>query len=121
MRLGIRVIHQHLNIIGHLSVEQNLTLGREQTRFGFIDKDDSKRQAAAALERIGVNLDLGRLALDLRVAERQLIEIGRALLGDVRLLVMDEPTASLGDQEVERLFCSFCTGAAWQASCPVTT
>ncbi len=104
MRLGIGVIHQHLNVISHLSVEQNLTLGRERTRFGLIDKDDSRRQAADALQRIGVSLDLGRQASGLRVAEHQLIEIGRALLGDVRLLVMDEPTASLGDQEVERLF-----------------
>jgi ribose transport system ATP-binding protein len=105
MRLGIRVIHQHLNVIGHLSVEDNLTLGREKTRFGiFIDRQDSRRQAAAALARIGVRLELGSEARGLRVAERQLIEIGRALQGNVKLLVMDEPTASLGDFEVEQLF-----------------
>ncbi len=103
-RLGIRVIYQQLNVIGHLTVAQNLTLGRERTRFGLVDLAETRQRAAAALERLGVRLDLDRHAGDLRIAERQLIEIARSLTGEVRLLVMDEPTASLGEREVERLF-----------------
>lgn len=103
-RLGIRIIHQRLSTVGHLSVAENLSLGREATRFGIILRKRERRNAAAVLERLGVALDLDRPANALPVAERQLIEIGRALHGHVRLLVMDEPTASLGEQEVERLF-----------------
>jgi ABC-type sugar transport system ATPase subunit len=103
-RLGIRVIYQQLNVVPHLTVAQNLTLGQERARLGFIDLAETRRRAAAALGRLGVALDLDRQAGELRVAERQLIEIARSLSGDVRLLVMDEPTASLGEREVERLF-----------------
>lgn len=103
--LGIRVIYQELSIIDHLSVAQNLVLGRERHRRGFLDTGAERRAAQAALGRLGVALDLKRPARALRVAEKQLIEIARALAGgEVRLLLMDEPTASLGDREVERLF-----------------
>mgnify|MGYP000536507333 CR=1 FL=1 len=103
-RLGIRVIYQQLNVVPHLTVAQNLTLGQERSRFGLIDLADTRRRARTALNRLGIDLDLDRMAGELRVAERQLIEIARSLSDDVRLLVMDEPTASLGDREVERLF-----------------
>ncbi len=103
-RMGIRIIYQQLNILGHLSVAENLTLARERSRFAWIDKGESRRRAMAALATLGVTLDLDARAATLRSAEKQLIEIARALWGDVRLLVMDEPTSSLGDREVERLF-----------------
>jgi ribose transport system ATP-binding protein len=102
---GVRVIYQQLSTIAHLSVAQNLMLGRERHRYGVLDVGAERRAATAALARLGVRLDLRRPAGTLRVAERQLIEIARALAGgDVRLLLMDEPTASLGDREVDRLF-----------------
>jgi ABC-type sugar transport system ATPase subunit len=103
-RRGIRVIYQQLNVVPHLTVAQNLTLGQERSRFGFIDLGDTRRRAETVLGRLGITLDLDRPAGELRIAERQLIEIARSLSDDVRLLVMDEPTASLGDREVERLF-----------------
>ena len=104
-RLGIRVIYQQLNAIEFLTVSENLALGQEQTRFGFLRKRHEAQDAKAALDKLGVTLDLYRPAGMLRVAERQLIEIARALRGgEARLLLMDEPTASLGDQEVDRLF-----------------
>jgi len=103
-RLGIRIIYQRLSTVAHLSVAENLALGREPTRFGIILRQRERRDAAAALERLGVSLHLDRQAGTLSVAERQLIEIGRALQGHLRVLVMDEPTASLGEREVERLF-----------------
>jgi ribose transport system ATP-binding protein len=103
--MGIRVIYQHLNVVDHLTVEENLSLGREPRRFGLVRRGESRRRARAALAALGVDLDLDRQAAGLRVAEKQLIEIARALAsGETRLLVMDEPTASLGDREVERLF-----------------
>ncbi|MDO4682201.1 MAG: sugar ABC transporter ATP-binding protein [Lautropia sp.] len=102
-RLGIRIIHQRLTTIAHLSVGENLLLGNEPHRHGVVNMKRARQQAREALARIGVQLDLDRPAGTLRVAERQLIEIARALIGDARLLVMDEPTASLGEREVEHL------------------
>jgi ribose transport system ATP-binding protein len=103
--MGISVIHQQLSTIGDLTVGQNLVLGREPQRLGWIDRRSEKVAGRDALVRLGIDLDLGQGAGSLRVAERQLIEIARALAaGTVHMLVMDEPTASLGDREVERLF-----------------
>jgi ribose transport system ATP-binding protein len=103
-RLGIRVIYQRLSTVSHLSVAENLSLGREPNRFGVLRRGQERRGVHAALDRLGVSLDLNHEAGSLPVAERQLIEIARALQGDVKMLVMDEPTASLGEREVERLF-----------------
>lgn len=103
--LGIRVIYQQLSIIDHLTVTENLLLGREKHRYGLVDTQAERQAAQAALNRLGVELDLRRPASSLRVAEKQLIEIARSLAGGaVRLILMDEPTSSLGDHEVERLF-----------------
>jgi ABC-type sugar transport system ATPase subunit len=86
-------------------VGQNLVLGREPHRRGLIERRTERDEARRALMRLGVELDLDQQAGALRVAERQLIEIARSLAGGgVRLLLMDEPTASLGEREVERLF-----------------
>lgn len=104
MRFGIQVIFQQLNVVPDLTVAENLTLGRERSTLGFIDRDNTRRSAQAALERLGVTLRLNRTARGLRVAEKQLIEIARAISSDVSVLLMDEPTASLGEQEVEHLF-----------------
>lgn len=102
---GVRVIYQQLSTVVHLNVAQNLLLGRERHRHGLLDARAERQAATTALARLGVHLDLRRPAGTLRVAERQLIEIARALAeGEVRLLLMDEPTASLGDREVDRLF-----------------
>ena len=102
--MGIRVIHQHLSTIDHLSVRENLTLGTERSRFGFIDRGESRERAARALEQLGADLDLDQAVGGLRIAEKQLVEIARAITLDARLLIMDEPTASLGDREAEALF-----------------
>jgi ribose transport system ATP-binding protein len=103
-RLGIRVVYQQLNILGHLTVAENLTLARERSRLTWVDRGEGRRRAKAALDTLGVALDLDARAETLRSAEKQLIEIARALWGDVRLVIMDEPTSSLGDREVDRLF-----------------
>ena len=103
-RFGIHIIYQQLNVLDHLTVAENIALARERSRLSFRDVGEERRRAAAALAALGVQLDVGAPAGGLRVAEKQLIEIARALWGEVRLLIMDEPTASLGDREVDHLF-----------------
>jgi ABC-type sugar transport system ATPase subunit len=103
--IGIRVIHQHLSTIDHLSVRENLTLGTERRNFlGFIDRGESRERSRRALARLGADLDLDQRVGALRIAEKQLVEIARAITLEARLLVMDEPTASLGDREADALF-----------------
>lgn len=102
--LGIRVVFQHAELVPQLSILDNVTLGHERSRLGFVDRREARERTRAALARLGVELSPDRSAAGLRAGERQLVEITRALAFDVRVLVMDEPTASLGRQEVERLF-----------------
>jgi ribose transport system ATP-binding protein len=100
---GISVIFQRANLIPQLTVAQNIVLGSEHARLGFL-RDSAQRQAIKdVLVMLGANIDLNRSAASLRSSERQLVEIARALLQEARLLILDEPTASLGPNEVEHL------------------
>jgi ABC-type sugar transport system ATPase subunit len=74
-RLGIHIIYQQLNVIDHLTVAENIALARERSRLAFIDLGEQRRRAAAALDRLGVALDVDAPAGGLRVAEKQLVEI----------------------------------------------
>jgi ribose transport system ATP-binding protein len=103
MRRGISVIFQHANLVPQLTVAQNVVLGNEQARNGFLRDRDQRQAIREVLARIGADIDLHRAAASLRSSERQLVEIARALLHDARLLILDEPTASLGSSEVEHL------------------
>ncbi|WP_433328001.1 sugar ABC transporter ATP-binding protein [Spirillospora sp. CA-294931] len=104
-RHGIAMIHQELNLVPELSIADNLFLGREpRTRRGTLDRRAMEARTAELLAGLGLDLPPRRPVRRCRIAERQLIEVAKALLGDVRILVMDEPTSALADAEVRRLF-----------------
>lgn len=104
---GIIVIHQELNIIPHLTVSQNMFLGKELTygKTGIMNMVAMKKQTIESLKRLGVtNIHPDETAGNLSVGKQQMIEIARALATNAELIVMDEPTAALTDREIESLF-----------------
>jgi ribose transport system ATP-binding protein len=103
-RLGLVMIHQELNLIPGLTVAKNIFLGHEPTRGGLIRDDVMRRISSDLLQRVRCEVDPGATVASLSVAEQQLVEIARALKEEARLLVMDEPTAALADNEIEALF-----------------
>lgn len=104
-RHGIAMIHQELNLVPELSIADNVFLGREErTARGTIDRRTMYAKTAELLAGLGLDLSPRRLVRQCRIAERQLIEVAKALSLDVRVLVMDEPTSALADAEVRRLF-----------------
>jgi ribose transport system ATP-binding protein len=102
--LGLVMIHQELNLIPGLTVAENIFLGHEPTRGGFIRGDAMRKTSADLLRRVQCDVDPEMPVAGLSVAEQQLVEIARALKEEARLLVMDEPTAALADNEIEALF-----------------
>jgi ribose transport system ATP-binding protein len=103
-RRGIRMIFQELAAAPDLTVAENVMLGQWPSRRGIVQWRALHQAAGRILSEMGVQLDLGAPVSSLRVAERQVIEIARALVGDARCLILDEPTAALSHGEVERLF-----------------
>ena len=103
-RIGLVMIHQELNLIPGLSVAENIFLGHEPTRGGFIRGDAMRTTVVNLLRRVRCKVDPDAPVSTLSVAEQQLVEIARALNEEARLLVMDEPTAALSDHEIESLF-----------------
>lgn len=105
LALGISMIHQELNLIPYLDVGQNIFLGREPARgFGQIDWKALYASTEAQLKLMGIDLDPRATVRDLSIAQQQMVEIGKALSRQVRLIAMDEPTSSLTERETERLF-----------------
>ena len=103
-RLGLAVIYQEFNLVPALSVRENLFLGRERARAGFITVAEERKGARELLTRLGFSIDPETLCRELPVAQQQVVEIAKAMLENARLLVMDEPTAALSTHEVEKLF-----------------
>ncbi len=103
-RAGVSIIYQEFNLIADLTVRENIFLGRERTRAGLIRASEEKRKARELFEKIGLEIDPDARCRELSVAQQQKVEIAKALSVNARIVVMDEPTASLGTQEVEHLF-----------------
>jgi ribose transport system ATP-binding protein len=102
---GIAMIHQELNLVPELTVYENIFLGREyKTRFGTIDRRAMRKASEQLMSSLGLAIDSNRRVSQLRVGQRQLIEIAKALNLNSRIIIMDEPTSALSDSEVEYLF-----------------
>ena len=103
--LGIGMIHQELNLMPHLTVAQNIFIGKEPMRLGlFIDAAKANAEAQKLLDSLNIRIDATALVGSLSVAKQQLVEIAKALSYDSELLVMDEPTAALTESEIVELF-----------------
>ncbi|GAC1607704.1 MAG: L-arabinose ABC transporter ATP-binding protein AraG [Aquirhabdus sp.] len=101
---GIAVIHQELQYVPELTVAENVLLGRLPHRFGLVDKKEARRLVAERFEAIGVDLDPDARLADLSIAQRQMVEICKAILQDAKVIAFDEPTSSLSHRESEVLF-----------------
>ena len=102
--LGVAMVYQEFALAPDLSVAENLYLGREPGRFGFVDRGKEMEEARGLLRRVGLNVGPGRYVSGLTVAEMQRVEIAKALAIDARIVIMDEPTATLAEKEIEDLF-----------------
>jgi ribose transport system ATP-binding protein len=100
---GIRVIYQELSVLDNLDIAGNVYFGREKKRGLLLDEIGMRRETAAILKRLKLQLDPRRLVSTLSLAERQLVEIARALSMDARILILDEPTSSLTLEETQNL------------------
>jgi len=103
--MGISIVYQDFNLIPNMSISQNILLGREpHNSFGIIDSLKLVKHAKELMKILDLNLDLDSLIYKLPVAQQQMVAIVRALSIDCDILILDEPTASLSEHEVERLF-----------------
>ncbi len=101
---GITHIHQELSLCPHLTVAENILLGAEPARFGWLDRAAMNRRASEVLSAFGHGEQASRLVAELPLAARQIVEVSRALAQDASLVLLDEPTSSLPRRDVERLF-----------------
>jgi ribose transport system ATP-binding protein len=103
-RLGISMIYQELDLVPQLTVEQNLFLGHAPGKFGLIDHKARRRRASEALRRVGANFTVDARVETLSVANQQLTAIARSLTMDAKIIIMDEPSASLNETELKSIF-----------------
>jgi len=104
LHAGIGLIHQEMRLLPHLTIAENVFVGRLLMRNGRVDMPTMVERAQAQLRRLGLDVPATRKVGTLRVAAQQQVEIAKALTLDARLLILDEPTAALGDEETDRLF-----------------
>ena len=103
-RLGIIMIHQELNLMNHLTAAQNIFIGREERRGLILNDSELNRRSEELFKRLNVNIDPTVRVGDLTVAKQQMVEIAKALSYNSEVLIMDEPTAALTDNEIDDLF-----------------
>ena len=104
LKRGISMIHQELLTVPELTVAQNIFLGREPKRWGFINEKKLNKQATELLAHLGLNIRPDVRMKHLSVAEMQLVDIAKALSNEAKVIIMDEPTSALSDKEVATLF-----------------
>ncbi len=102
-REGIVIIHQELALVPLLSITENLFLGNEQAKFGIIDWNKAERRASELLRKVGLREDPNTLITNIGTGKQQLVEIAKALAKDVKLLILDELTASLSEKDSQAL------------------
>jgi ribose transport system ATP-binding protein len=104
-RAGISIIYQELNLIPHLSVSQNLFIGREPRKWGFIlDETRMNREASELLAKLHISLDPSLIMKYLPLSKQQMVEVAKALSYESEILIMDEPTSALSETEIDELF-----------------
>lgn len=103
---GIAIVHQELNMMEHLTVAQNIFIGRESTKrtSWILDEKSQNQRAAELFKRLNVDIDPTELVRNLTVGRQQMVEIAKAVSHNLKVLVLDEPTAALTDREIEDLF-----------------
>jgi ribose transport system ATP-binding protein len=101
---GISTLFQELNVVNQLTVEENLTLGMEDTTFGFLRKTDKINRIVSVMNSIEPSIKPKQLVSSLSVARKQIVEIAKAVAAESNIIIMDEPTAALSESEIKRLF-----------------
>ncbi len=101
---GISTLFQELNVVDQLTVEENLTLGMEDTRFGFLRKTDKISKMVSVMNSIEPSIHPRQQVSTLSVAKKQIVEIAKAAATESDIIIMDEPTAAISEREIERLF-----------------
>lgn len=101
---GISVIYQEFNLVPHQPIYENIYIGKEYMKNGMIDKKKAIDESKRYMNLIGLDLDPRTLVCGLSVAQKQMVEIAKAISNNVKLLVLDEPTAAITDKETKKLF-----------------
>ena len=104
LEMGIGIVHQELNMMEHLTVAENIFIGRESTRGLFLDKRAQNERTAELFRRLKMDIDPSELLSKLTVGKQQMVEIAKAVSHRLRILILDEPTAALTDAEIGELF-----------------
>ncbi len=102
--LGVAIIHQELNMCSHLTVAENIFLGREKTKSGILSDKEMEKQAKSILDKLNMDISPDTIVGDLAVSKQQMVEIAKALSTNAKILIMDEPTSALTSKEIDDLF-----------------
>lgn len=101
---GISIIHQELVLVPYLTVAENIFINREPQKYGFVDKKQMYQKAQKFIDGLGLKLNAKDQVGDLNIAQQQMVEIAKSIFFQAKIIVMDEPTSSLSEREIESLF-----------------